>query len=150
MALFFFWLLFFGGCHVTSSLSCLASILSGKKLWLKSCAKNKIQIKNQRKKNQMPHSFKFFIVEEVMLSSLTDFKWMNLNSKEKWESHFIPSHSKVLKKFQIPLKFQSLKQTNSQSNNYINIPKFIILWCYKLPHLKWISSSRFDEARNKG
>ena len=82
----------------------------------------------------MPHSFKFFIVEEVMLSSLTDFKWMNLNSKEKWESHFIPSH--FFEKFQIPLKFQSLKQTNNQSNNYINIPKFIILGCYKLPHLK--------------
>ena len=43
------------------------------------------------------------------------------------ESHFIPSHSKVFEKFQISLKFQSLNQTNKQSNNYFNIPKFGML-----------------------
>ena len=43
------------------------------------------------------------------------------------ESHFIPSHSKVFEKFQISHKFQSLKQTNKQSNNYFNIPKFGML-----------------------
>ena len=73
--------------------------------------------------------------------------WKGIHNRKFWESHFIPSH--FFEKFQIPLKFQSLKQTNNQSNNYINIPKFIILGCYKLPHLKWISSSRFEEARKK-
>ena len=46
------------------------------------------------------------------------------------ESHFIPSHSKVSEKFQISHKFQSLKQTNKQYNNYINIPKFGMLQTY--------------------
>ena len=64
--------------------------------------------------------FKFFIVEEVMSSSLITFEF---EFTGEGESHFIPSHSKVFEKFQTPLKFQLLNQTNKQSNNYFNIPK---------------------------
>ena len=76
---------------------------------------------------QMQTPFKFFIVEEVMSSSLITFEF---EFTGEGESHFIPSHSKVLKSFQISLKFQSLKQTNNQSNNFINIPKFGMLQIY--------------------
>ena len=41
-------------------------------------------------------------------------------------------------------------QTTNQNNLFVyNIPKFRILGCYKLPPLKWISSSRFGEARKE-
>ena len=44
---------------------------------------NKMQMKN-RKEIQVPPWFKFFVVEEVMLSPLVGFlKKMNLNSQEK-------------------------------------------------------------------
>jgi len=81
--------------------------------------------------------FKFFIVEEVMSSSLFAFKRLNLNSSEMGKVILFPLIQKFLKSFKFHTSFNhSSKQTNNQSNNYINIPKFIILGCYKLPHLK--------------
>ena len=62
----------------------------------------------------MPHSFKFFIVEEVMLSSLIDFKWMNLNSKENGKVILFP----LIQKFRKVSNFTQVsvtQQTNKQS-----------------------------------
>ena len=60
----------------------------------------------------MQTPFKFFIVEEVMSSSLIALEF---EFTGEGESHFIPSHSKVFfEKFQTSLKFQSLNQTNKQ------------------------------------
>ena len=65
-----------------------------------------------------------------------------------WESPFIPSHL-TFKSFKFT-HFQSINQTINQNYLFVyNIPKFRILGCYKLPHLKWISSSRFEEASKK-
>ena len=48
---------------------------------------NKMQRKN-RKEIQVPPWFKFFVVEEVMLSPLAGFKKMNLNSQETEKSFY--------------------------------------------------------------
>ena len=63
------------------------------------------------------------------------------------ESPFIPSQQNF-KSFKIPINHSIINQTIIYFN-YYNIPKFRILGCYKLPHLKWISSSRFEEASKK-
>ena len=60
------------------------------------------------------------LFEEVMSSSLHDLNWMNLNSKAKGESHFIPSHSKFKKNvFNFFFKFSlnSITQSNNHSFN---------------------------------
>ena len=86
--------------------------------------------RKKRKEIQVPPWFKFFVVEEVMLSPLAGFKKMNLNSQEKRGKSFYSLSFKSFEKFQISLKFQSLNQTNKQSNNYFNIPKFGMLQTY--------------------
>ena len=65
--------------------------------------------------------FKFFIVEEVMLSSLTDFTWMNLNSKENVKVILFPLIQKFLKSFKL---HSSFNHSSKQTNNLIIILTF--------------------------
>ena len=76
-----------------------------------------------------------------------------INARVKvWESHFIPSHST----FKI-FKFHSISH-NQSHNNQTNKHKYLFNITFQnlefwdvtnLPHLKWISSSRFEEASKK-
>ena len=81
--------------------------------------------------------------------------WTHGDHKSKvkvWESSFIPSHL-TFKKFE----FQSLSVNhshNNQTNNQIYLFNITFqnleFWdVTNLPPLKWISSSRFGEARKK-
>ena len=83
-----------------------------------------------QKKSMQISPFKFFIIEEVMSSSLVVFKSLNLNSPEKGKVILFP----LIQKFRKVSNFTQVsitQATNKQSNNnYINIPKFIILGCY--------------------
>ena len=65
-----------------------------------------------------------------------------------WESHFVPSHP--TSKVSNFTHFQSINQTNNH-NNLFNITfQNLEFWdVTNLPHLKWISSSRFEEASKK-
>ena len=65
-----------------------------------------------------------------------------------WESHFVPSHP--TSKVSHFTHFQSINQTNNH-NNLFNITfQNLEFWdVTNLPHLKWISSSRFEEASKK-
>ena len=95
----------FGG-SCSSSLFCLTEYYSPTFLeW----RENRI-CKLKSKEIQMPAPFKFFIVEEVMSSSLIAFEF---EFTGEGESPFIPSHSKVLKSFKFHTSFNhSRKQTN--------------------------------------
>ena len=62
-----------------------------------------------------------------MLSSLSDLYRMKLEFKRKWESHFIPSHSKVLKSFKLHSSFYD---SNKQTINLIILLTFQNLGCY--------------------
>jgi hypothetical protein len=56
---------------------------------------------------------------------------------------FRERHLNKLKKFEIPVIFQT-----TQTKQFFFVPNFDkILGCYRLPPLKEISSSRFEEAR---
>ena len=101
----------------------------------------------------------FLFLEEVMFSSLQGCgDELNLNfieikcKDESLGSHFIPSHS-TFKKFPISLNFtQSIthNQTNNQSDLFNITFQNLEFWDVKnLPHLKLISSSRFEEASKK-
>ena len=79
------------------------------------------------------------------------FEFMEIiNAKMKvWESPFIPSHL-TFKKFRMLLN----QSHNNQTNNHkylCNITfQNLEFWdVTNLPHLKWISSSRFGEASKK-
>ena len=64
---------------------------------------------------QMQTPFKFFIVEEVMSSSLFAFKRLNLNSPEKGKVILFPLIQKFLKSFKFHTSFNhSSKQKNKQ------------------------------------
>ena len=65
-------------------LSCLTKYCSRHSV---SEEENKMQMKN-RKEIQVPPWFKFFVVEEVMLSPLAGFEKMNLNSEETGNSFY--------------------------------------------------------------
>ena len=105
------------------------------------------------------HPLSFKQMEEVMSSSLQGFVmkriWIHGNQKAKmkvWGSPFIPSHL-TFKSFE----YHSLSVNQSHNNPTNNqICLFIItfqnleFWdVTNLPPLKWISSSRFGEARKK-
>ena len=71
-----------------------------------------------------------------------------LKAKMKvWESPFIPSHL-TFKKFRISLNQSHNNQTNNQIYLFIITFQNLEFWdVTNLPPLKWISSSRFGEAR---
>ena len=95
-------------------------------------------------------------MEEVMSSSLQGFVvkriWVHGDHEWKmkvWESPFIPSHL-TFKKFQVSLNQSHHNQTINQ-NYLFNITfQNLEFWdVTNLPPLKWISSSRFGEARKR-
>ena len=118
----------FGG-SCSSSLSCLARIIFGVFL-----GEEKYRSKGKYLKEfKCKTPFKFFIVEEVMSSSLIAFNWMNLNLPEKGKVISFPLIQKFLKSFKLHSSFtHSIKQTN----NLIIILTFQNLGCYKPTTLK--------------
>ena len=94
----------------------------------------------------MSSSLQGFVVKRI---------WIHGDHKSKmkvWESPFIPSHL-TFKRFRIPLNFtQSITQQSNKQSIYLFIITFqnLEFWdVTNLPPLKWISSSRFGEARNR-
>ena len=82
---------------------------------------------------QMHTPFKFFIVEEVMSSSLFAFKRLNLNSSEMGKVILFPLIQKFLKSFKFHTSFN---HSSKQTNNLIIILTFQNLGCYKPTTLK--------------
>ena len=88
----------------------------------------------ERQNNSMQISpFKFFIVEEVMSSSLFAFKRLNLNSSEMGKVILFPLIQKFLKSFKF---HSSFNHSNKQKINLIILLAFQNLGCYKPTTLK--------------
>ena len=90
----------------------------------------------------MSSSLQGFVVKRI---------WIHGDHKCKmkvWESPFIPSHL-TFKSFEFT-HFQSINQTINQIYLFIITFQNLEFWdVTNLPPLKWISSSRFGEARKR-
>ena len=139
--------------HISYNLKKSFYLLSGKSL---SCIKF-LDLKYFKNGIQNPFKTLFHLINgrSHIIFTLGFCVEKNLNSlgdqKAKWkfwESHFIPSHL-TFKSF----KFHSISLSTTTSNQfYLFIITFqnLEFWdVTNLPHLKWISSSRFEKARKK-